>query len=157
MGAGSMIRPRSVGAMVSPQADRATQARAMPPEEIHAILDTIRRTRALPQLDYHFERHGREFRVSTSEEYLQALRQHLLRDDLRVFTYIRTRGQVPIWALVAPDNAHTVLYNELRRVIWSFYRPQIPALRMRNVQSRWIELVREGDRWIVKEDWQWAQ
>ena len=77
-----------------------------------AIVLHIKDATTLSRMEYHFEEHAAEFGVTSTEEYLALLRVHLRQDDLRIFSYLRPRGQAPFWALVAPDAGDTVLYNE---------------------------------------------
>ena len=134
---------------------RAAQLESMSGSEFDAVLATIRASASFPRVAYHFSRHGQEFGVTTEAGYLAALGVHLLRSDLRVFTFLRPEGRAPFWALVAPDTGDTALYNEARGRIYSFYRPERPAVRMAAVESHWVELIRRQDGWLTLQEWQW--
>ena len=137
------------------QAERVEQLRQLSDQEVSRIVESIRHATTIPRLPYHFEKHGRGLGIATAEEYLQASREHLRRRDLRIFTYLRPAGRVPFWELMAPDIGTTVMYNEQRRQIWSFFRPEDAAARMAAVQAGWIEVVRTATGWDFREHWQW--
>lgn len=80
---------------------------------------------------------------------------HLQRDDLRILSYLRPRGLVPFWALVAPDTGDTVLYNKARKRAYSFYRPNDPERQISAIEGFWIELVWRDIEWWVEYQWQW--
>ncbi|MBI4496761.1 MAG: VanZ family protein [Chloroflexi bacterium] len=146
---------RAVGAMASPQAERLAQLQTMRTEEIDAIVAAVRRAETVPALQRHFEKQGQLLGARMPEEYVRLFREHVRRQDLRVFTYIRPSGKVPMWEFVAPDTGTTVMYNERRRSIWSFFRPRNATARMRGVQTNWIEAVQTPDGWRFVEDWIW--
>jgi len=125
--------------------------------QLDAMIQAVRAERALPLLLYHYRRHGREFDATSESGYLDALHQHLRRRDLRVYSFLRPAGEVPFWALVAPDSGATVLYNEARGRLYSFYRPERPALRMAAVEAHWVELVNTTAGWQPEEHWQWQR
>ena len=74
---------------------RLAQLSMMSSQDIDAIIQSIRQVTTLARLDYHFESHGEEeeFETSVSEEYRALFRSHLRCDDLRIFTYLRSRGR----------------------------------------------------------------
>ena len=148
---------RSLGATASLRAQRLAQLKQLSDGDVEAIVHDVKSSQSIPRLGYHFARHGAEFEVDNPEEYVAALRRHLQRGDLRIFTFLdrTSKGLTGFWALVAPDNAATVLYNEQQRRLWSFYRPRAPAVRMANVQTLWIEVCRRGQSWEFEEQWQW--
>ena len=74
----------------------------MSSQDIDSLLIRIRQSRTMPKLSYHFGQHGAEFGVRDEREYLQRMREHLSREDLRIFTYLRGRRQVPFWELIDP-------------------------------------------------------
>ena len=126
----------------------------MTSEQIADILRLIRKAETIPRLRYHFEQHGAQFGAQDEQEYLQRMRQHLSREDLRVFTYLRGRRQVPFWELVDLESGATVLYNESQHSIWSFYRMALPEYRLRRYQLEWLEVVRTSSGWESRESWE---
>ena len=74
-----------------------------------------------------------------------------------MFTYIRPWRQERMWILVASDTATSVLYNESRGSVWSFFRPEDPGKLMQSAEPRWIEVVRSGHLWQVEERWRWER
>lgn len=137
------------------QALRLSQLQGRSSDQIDAIVLIIRQTTTLSRMEYHFEAHAYEFGVTTLQEYLVMFHVHLQSDNLRVFSYLRPRGQLPFWALVAPHTGDTVLYNEARRRVYSFYRPDEPDRRMPAVQIHWVELTRTNAGWHLEEEWRW--
>ena len=109
-------------------------------EDIAELLVNLRRVQAVPQPDYHFRKHGEDLGVDNVDAYQAASRRFLGRDDLRVFSYLRPKDNTAMWELVAPDNGTTVMYNESRKAILSFLRPDDAAARMEAAQGWWIEL-----------------
>ena len=93
--------------------------------------------------------------MSDQDQYLRAVRQRLTRDDLRVFTYLRTKDCRPFWELVAPDTGTTVMYNEQATSIWSFFRPASAVERMTAMETWWIEVLRSPTGWQFEENWRW--
>lgn len=143
--------------MPTPHSARVRQLQQLSPEAIAHVLDTIRRSETIPSLEYHFRQHGRELGVTTPDEYLRAFQRHLERDDPRVFTYVRERRQRQevLWELVAPDTGATVMYNESRGGVHSFFRPSDPARRAAAFQRSWVEVSRIPLGWRFEEQWQW--
>lgn len=137
------------------RAVRLAQLRAYSSEDIDGLMARIRAIRTIPKLAYHLKLHGPQLGTGSEEEYLRALEAHLQRDDLRVFTFLRIQRREPLWAIVAPDTGNTVLYNEDRQRVWSFYRPTRPSIRMRSVESVWIEIVKRDRTWQLEEHWTW--
>jgi hypothetical protein len=137
------------------QDDRLAQLQRMSDGDIAGIIRRIRQAERIPQLDYHFKRHGREFGAATSAEYLQALRDHLSRNDLRIFTYIRASDGSRFWELISPESNATVLYNEDRDAIWSFFRMGRPDLRLGRYRAQWLEIALVPGGWRFERDWQW--
>lgn len=126
-------------------------------ERISRIVGEARRATDIPQLEYHLRKHGAEFGATTAEEYVQAFREHLRRDDLRIFTFLddASYGTVALWAFVAPDTGTTALYNEKRRQVRTFYRPWSPERRMANVRHLWVEVIGREGAWVFQEQWEW--
>lgn len=142
--------------MASLQAERLAQLRTMRPEDIDTLMVGVRRAGTVPALQRHFDRHGPGLGARTAEDYyLHRFQQHLEREDLRIFTHLRPRGRVPLWEFIAPDTGTTVLYNERRRSIWSFFRPANAQARMHGVQTRWVEVIRTPAGWQFVADWIW--
>lgn len=137
------------------RAERLAQLRRAHREDIGRIANEILRAETIPRLYYHFRQHGQEFGATTPEAYLAAFQKHRGRRDMRMFTYLRGRGRVPFWELVAPDTGTSVTYNEQRRVVWSFFRSERPELRFARYQVLWIEVIRAGTGWRFEEDWRW--
>ena len=102
-------------------------------------------------------RHGVGLGLGGDEEYLRALRAHLARPDLRIFTYLQTRDRLPIWELVAPDTGTTAMYHERRGQLWSFFRSIDPDARMASAQAWWVEAIRTVTGWRFEERWQWKR
>ncbi len=97
--------------------------------------------------------------ASSLERYLERLRRHLRRDDLRLFSYLdRTaRGVEAFWTFVAPDDGTIAVYNESPDLIHTFYRPRDPSMRMNAVVREWIEVVRRDIDWQLVERWAWRR
>lgn len=144
------------GRVLSLQGERLVQLRRMSGQEIDAILSAIVEAETVPRLDYHVRRHGRQLDVQTNEEYVRALRRHLQRADLRIFTYLRSSDHAPFWELIAPDGT-TAVYNENRSSIWSFFWPIGVNQRMSIAKGWWVEVLRAADDWHFEEHWQWIQ
>ena len=145
--------PKSVNAVASSCHLRMQQVSAMSGEEIDKLLARIRQSRTIPKLSYHFEQHGPEFGARDEQEYLRKMQEHLSRGDLRIFTYLRGRRQVPFWELIDLETGATVLYNESQQRVWSFYRMALPEYRLRRYQLEWLEAVRTARGWEFKESW----
>ncbi len=92
--------PRSLGAATSNRDTRIWQVAGMSSGDVEKLLARIRQSEAVPRLRYHFEQHGAELGAGDEQEYLQRMRQHLSREDLRIFTYVRGKKHVPFWELV---------------------------------------------------------
>jgi len=91
--------PKSLSVASSVRYIRMQQVSAVSRQDIENLLSRIRQSKAIPKLTYHFEQHGAQFGARDEQEYLQRMREHLSREDLRVFTYLRGRRQVPFWEL----------------------------------------------------------
>ncbi|MBI4321197.1 MAG: hypothetical protein HY675_22120 [Chloroflexi bacterium] len=81
------------------------------------------------------------------------MRSQLFREDLRVFTYPRGRRRVPFWELIDLESGTTVLYNESRQRVWSFFRMALPEFRLRRYRLEWLEAVRGPRGWEFRESW----
>lgn len=145
--------PKPLSAAASDRYLRMRQVSAMSSQDIDSLLTQIRQSRTIPKLSYHFEQHGAEFGARDEQEYLQRMQEHLSREGLRIFTYLRGRQQMPFWELIDLENGATVLYNESRRSVWSFYRMALPEYRLRRYQQEWLEAVRTPRGWEFKESW----
>jgi hypothetical protein len=137
------------------QAARLAQVTRMDPRDIDQLVQRIRRADSMPKLGYHATRHAEDVGAGSAQEYLEALRAHLARADLRVFTYLRTKDRTPIWELVAPDTGTTVMYHEERSSLWSFFRPVDVGARMANAETWWVEAIRTPTGWRFEERWRW--
>ena len=137
--------------------ERLAQLRQFTDRDVERVRASIRQATAVPNLCYHLRKHGAAMAVHTEDEYLRALREHLRREDLRVFTYLRPRGHVPFWELVASDTGTTVVYNSKRKQIWSFFQPKDADGRMRYAETAWIEVIRLVDGWEFEESWRWRK
>lgn len=122
-------------------------------QDIDSLLTRVRQSRTMPKLSYHFEQHGAEYGARDEQEYLQRMWEHLSRENLRIFTYLRGRRRVPFWELVDLEGGATVLYNEPQQSIWSFYRMALPEYRLRRYQLEWLEAVRTSRGWEFRESW----
>lgn len=136
---------------------RLAQLRRLSDNEVMATVAAIRQATTLARPDYHLAIHGREFGATTLEAYLLALREHLRRRDLRVFTYLRPPKLVPFWELVAPDDGATALYNEAKGAVWSFYLPGRAELRFAAYEAVAVELVPTATGWMRVEHWRWSR
>jgi hypothetical protein len=133
------------------------QVASLNDEEIDRLVRQIRASVTLPKLEYHLARHGRDFGDGSGTSYIRALRAHLARPDLRVFTYLRTRDRAPMWELIAPGDGTAALYHEERRSLWSFFRPIDPDARMLNAAMWWVEAIRSPAGWHFEERWRWKR
>jgi len=125
----------------------------MSPAELEALLGQMHRQPTLPELQYHFDQHGREFGVQRPEEYRRLFDQHVARQDLRYFTLLRRSGQEAIWYVVATDWGAVTQYNETRRTWWSFFRPKDLGKFLRSGLGWWIEVRRHDAGWGFGETW----
>ena len=136
---------------------RLTQLQHLTPEDIRTVLEAIRQASVIPRLAYHVSKHGGQLGANSEVGYLEAFRQHLWRTDLRIFTYLRYKDRVPFWELVAPDTGDTVAYNEKRKQVWTFFRPDDSEARAQGLGLSWIEVLGTRDRWTLEENWQWRE
>ena len=127
--------PRSLSAAASVRYIRMQQVSAMSDKDVANLLSRSRQSKTIPKLDYHFRKHGAGFGARDEQEYLRRLQEYLSGKDLRIFTCLRGRRQVPFWEMIDLDSGTTVLYNENEHVVWSFYRMPLPEHRLRRYQS----------------------
>jgi hypothetical protein len=88
--------------------------------DLDSTITRIKASRDLGASTYHFKKHGDLLGVSSQEEYLSRLEQHLQREDLEFFVYKRKDGQV-MWYAVNLDSQEVVQYNASRGRLWSYY------------------------------------
>ncbi|MGQ9625490.1 MAG: hypothetical protein ACUVV0_01115 [Anaerolineae bacterium] len=134
--------------------ERLNQLQKLSNAELTQIVEEIRACRTLPRMRYHFEKHGFFLGVSTPEEYLALLHQHLSREDLRFFTHLRRREKDKMWYLVAIDTGTIAQYNESRQSLWSFYRSGNVKKLLLISRGWWIEVRQKPEGWQILEDWE---
>lgn len=122
------------------QARRLAQLRAMPQEDLNALVQRITRDRRLPKLRYHLEQHGKLLGVNSEEELQGAFEEHLDRDDLRYFTFTNRRGGTKMWYAVSDGTGRVAQYNEDRREQWSFFAPENYGRFTERGWRRWVEV-----------------
>jgi SPP1 gp7 family putative phage head morphogenesis protein len=146
--------PHSLGAAVSLnaqlQAVRLNQIAALPPEWLGQQIDRMAVPQALPELDYHHKRHGKEFGGVSPGEYVRLFTEHIQRPDLMYFTGLRQSDQAVMWYLMAPDTGAVAQYNETRGVYWSFFQPKEPIVYLDSGLLWWAEVKQVGGQWIAQ-------
>ncbi len=139
------------------QSARLAQVASLTDTDVDRVVNGIRQAARIPKLAYHTARHAADFAAESADEYVRALRAHLARADLRIFTYLRSSDRAPIWELVAPEDGTTAMDHEERGSLWSFFRPLDPDPRMASAEAWWIEAIRGPTGWRFDEGWRWRR
>lgn len=114
-----------------------------------ALWGRLRINVALPQEGQHFRKHGLEFQslgIESVQAYVELFSQHVDREDLRLFSYIRPENEERMWLLIGMDNGVIAQYNETRGVYWSFYRHADVYRYLESGAGWWIEMEAQGAR-----------
>lgn len=77
----------------------------------------------------------------TADEYNAFFMEHVQRDGLRIFSYIRPHKSERMWYLVGMDNGAVAQYDESRKQYWSFFRHEDVQGFLRSGRSWWVEVV----------------
>lgn len=137
------------------KSDRLGQLQKLSNDQIKALLGAFRSASTVPKLEYHFEKHGEMLGAQSVAEYEEAFRNHIRREGLRTFTYLRPADRTPFWELVDPSTGTTGVYNEGKDAVSSFFRPRSVERRMAIAQQWWIEITETPRGWEPKENWRW--
>jgi hypothetical protein len=141
--------------LASLKSDRMGQLQQLSSDRIEGILAAFRSASTVPKPEYHFGKHGDMLGVQSLAEYEQAFRDHVQKEGLRVFTYLRPADRTPFWELVDPSTGTTGVYNEGKETASSFFRPRSVERRMAIAQQWWVEVTRTSQGWEPKENWRW--
>ena len=112
-----------------------------------ALIEQMRINASLPRLQMHFRQHGHEFGATSAEEYERRFQEHVMRNDLQRFTFIRPETGDIRWHLVEPATGTVAVYNETRMRYWSFLRNRNVSKFLRGFRSYWVEVFQYDDDW----------
>jgi len=140
----------AAGKYAEMQAARLAQLRGVSPPALDAFIGSLAKATALPQVQYHFERHGADFGAATTEDYRRLFLDHIRRADLRYFTCVHPRFGSRMWYLVGMDDGAVAQYNQSRQVYWSFYRVTNLGKFLEFGRGWWVEVVRTPSGWEAK-------
>lgn len=129
------------------QKRRLAQLEAMESWEIEALIELMRTTTHLPRLQMHFRQHRHEFGAETIEDYERLFREHVRRNDLQHFTFIRPETDDVRWYSVDPATGSVAIYNETRVRYWSFFRNRNVLKFLNGFRGYWVEVFRHEDDW----------
>lgn len=119
----------------------------MPPGALGALVDHMRVAAYLPRLRMHYRQHGHEFGATSAAEYERQFLEHVARNDLHRFTFIRPETGDVRWHLLEPATGAVAVYNETRMRYWSFFQNEYIAMYLSGVRGYWIEVFQDEHDW----------
>ena len=126
---------------------RLNQIREMTNDQIDNLLLKMTSATELPELSYHFRRHGALLGASTEEKYLLLFKQHVRRTDLVIGTALRPKDRAKMWYLVGVDTKTVAQYNETAGRFWSYIKVANLEAYLRDAEVWWIRVKRKENAW----------
>ena len=126
---------------------RLNQLREMTKDQVDNLLLKMTSATELPELSYHFRRHGALLGATTEEEYLLLFKQHVRRTDLVIGTALRPKDRAKMWYLVGVDTKTVAQYNETAGRFWTFMRVANLEVYLRDAEVWWIRVKRKENEW----------
>lgn len=131
------------------RARRLVEMRSLGSEEIGRRVRRMKSDDRLPNLTYHFLKHGIDVGVATEKDYLRLFREHLRREDLRIVSFIRRVGDQRMWYLISDATGNVAQYNESTGRQFSFFATRGAFLE--HLDEWTVEVKETPEGWEVVE------